>query len=49
VYVVRPGDNPATIAQQFGIRAQDLMAANNIEDPRKLQSGQSLKIPPPSR
>jgi LysM repeat protein len=47
VYVVRPGDNPARIAAQFGIRTQDLMAANNIDDPTKLQTGQSLKIPPP--
>jgi LysM repeat protein len=49
VYVVRPGDNPAKIAQQFGIRTQDLMSANNIQDPTKLQTGQSLKIPPPAR
>jgi LysM repeat protein len=49
VYVVRPGDNPAKIAQQFGIRTQDLMSANNIQDPTKLQTGQSLKIPPPTR
>jgi LysM repeat protein len=48
VYIVRPGDNPAKIAQQFGIRTQDLMAANHIDDPTKLQTGQSLKIPPPT-
>jgi len=44
-YVVKAGDNPATIAQQFRIRTEDLMAANNIEDPSKLQIGQTLKIP----
>ena len=49
VYVVRPGDNPAAIADKFGIRTQDLMSANNIQDPTKLQAGQSLKIPPPTR
>ena len=49
VYIVRPGDNPAKIAQQFGIRTQDLMSANDIQDPTKLQSGQTLKIPPPTR
>jgi nucleoid-associated protein YgaU len=48
VYIVRPGDNPASIAQQFGIRTQDLMSANNIQDPTKLRAGQSLKIPPPA-
>ena len=46
-YVVKPGDSPASIAQQFGIKANDLMAANNIDDPQKLQIGQSLKIPAP--
>ena len=49
VYIVRAGDNPAKIAQQFGIRTQDLMSANDIQDPTKLQTGQSLKIPPPTR
>jgi LysM repeat protein len=46
-YIVRAGDNPATIAQQFRIKPEDLMAANNIEDPQRLQIGQTLKIPPP--
>lgn len=47
VYIVKGGDNPASIAAQFRIRSEDLMAANNIDDPQKLQIGQSLKIPPP--
>jgi hypothetical protein len=46
IYIVKAGDNPASIAQQFRVRTEDLMAANNIEDPSKLQIGQSLKIPP---
>jgi LysM repeat protein len=45
VYVVRAGDSPATIAQQFHVKTEDLMAANNIDDPGKLQIGQTLKIP----
>jgi LysM repeat protein len=49
IYVVKAGDNPASIAQQFRIKTDDLMAANNIEDPSKLQIGQTLKIPPPTR
>jgi hypothetical protein len=44
-YVVRAGDSPASIAQQFKIKTDDLMAANNIADPQKLQIGQTLKIP----
>jgi LysM repeat protein len=47
-YIVKAGDNPATIAQQFRIKTEDLMAANNIDDPQKLQIGQTLKIPPPA-
>jgi LysM repeat protein len=46
-YVVKAGDNPASIAQQFKIKTEDLIAANNIDDPQKLQIGQALKIPPP--
>jgi len=44
-YVVKAGDNPASIAQQFRVKTEDLMALNNIEDPSKLQIGQTLKIP----
>lgn len=47
-YIVKAGDNPASIAQQFNIKTQDLMAANNIDDPQKLQIGQTLKIPAPT-
>lgn len=47
-YIVKPGDTPASIAQQFRIKTDDLMAANNIDDPSKLQIGQSLKIPAPT-
>ena len=49
VYIVKPGDSPASIAQQFKIKTEDLMAANNIDDPQKLQVGQELKIPAPPR
>jgi len=47
-YIVKAGDNPASIAAQFRIKTDELMAANNIDDPQKLQIGQTLKIPPPS-
>ena len=47
-YIVKAGDNPASIAAQFKIKTDDLMAANNIDDPQKLQIGQTLKIPPPA-
>jgi hypothetical protein len=47
-YIVKAGDSPASIAQQYRIKTEDLMAANSIDDPQKLQIGQTLKIPPPS-
>ena len=48
-YIVKAGDNPASIAAQFHIKVDDLVAANNIDDPQKLQIGQTLKIPAPTR
>jgi nucleoid-associated protein YgaU len=48
VYIVKAGDNPATIARQFSVKTEDLMSLNNIEDPQKLQIGQTLRIPPPA-
>ncbi len=44
-YIVQAGDNPASIAQKFRVKTEDLMAVNNIDDPGKLQIGQTLKIP----
>jgi LysM repeat protein len=46
-YIVQAGDSPASIAAKFRVKTDDLIAANNITDPQKLQIGQSLKIPPP--
>lgn len=47
LYVVEEGDNPAEIARQFRVSPEALMALNNIDDPRSLRPGQTLKIPPP--
>jgi LysM repeat protein len=44
-YVVKKGDNPAAIARSFGISSADLLALNQIEDPRKLRIGAVLKLP----
>jgi len=44
-YVVAKGDNPAAIARRFKIPYDELLAANNIEDPHKLKVGQKLVIP----
>jgi LysM repeat protein len=47
-YTVQEGDIPETIAAQFDITADELMAANGITDPTSLQIGQVLVIPAPS-
>ncbi|NPV85075.1 MAG: LysM peptidoglycan-binding domain-containing protein [Anaerolineae bacterium] len=50
-YVVAPGDALDTIAQRFGIRWEDLAAANGITSPYNIFIGQVLTIPnytPPS-
>jgi LysM repeat protein len=44
-YVVQRGDNPAGIAKKFKVNYAELLKANGIDDPRKLQIGQKLTIP----
>ncbi len=46
IYVVQKGDTLIGIAKQFGISATLLQTANGIVDPRRLQIGQELLIPP---
>jgi LysM repeat protein len=45
VYIVQEGDYPSSIAEQFGISAEELMEANGITDPTSLTVGQELIIP----
>jgi len=45
-YVVEPGDIPLSIAAQFDVPVEILLAANDITDPTLLQIGQELTIPP---
>ncbi len=47
VYIVREGDTLLGIAISFGVDVADLQAANEGIDPRGLQIGQQLIIPPP--
>jgi Ca-activated chloride channel family protein len=44
-YKVAEGDNLYKIAKKLGVTSQELLKANNIEDPTKLQIGQVLKVP----
>ncbi|HEY5751635.1 MAG TPA: LysM peptidoglycan-binding domain-containing protein [Chthoniobacterales bacterium] len=45
IYVVQKGDNPVGIAKKLKVKYQDLISANKITDPRKLQIGQKLVVP----
>jgi LysM repeat protein len=45
-YTVKSGDIPETIAAQFGITTQELLAANPGINPNNLRVGQVLVIPP---
>jgi LysM repeat protein len=45
IYTVAKGDNPVNIAKKFKVPYDDLLAANHIDDPRKLKVGQKLVIP----
>jgi LysM repeat protein len=48
-YTVVKGDNPYKIAKRFKITPDQLMKANGITDPKKIQIGQKLKIPASSK
>jgi LysM repeat protein len=45
IYVIRKGDTPLGIANQFGVSLRDLQETNGITDPRTLRVGQELIIP----
>jgi len=44
-YVVAKGDNPYSIAKKLKVSYNELIKANKIEDPTKLQIGQKLVVP----
>lgn len=44
-YTVQKGDTISSIAQKTGARTQDIINANKITDPTKVQVGQTLFIP----
>ena len=45
-YIVAKGDNPVSIAKKLKVSQYELLSANGITDPTKLQIGQKLIIPP---
>ena len=49
IYTIEPGDTLLSIAIQFDRTTEALQEANGIPDPRYLQIGQRLIIPPPEQ
>lgn len=47
IYVIKAGDTLLNIAIQFDRTTEEIQAANGIADPRFLQIGQEIIIPPP--
>ena len=45
-YVVAKGDTPTSIARKFGVTSTELLKFNKIDDAKKMQLGQTLKVPP---
>ena len=44
-YTVAQGDTPTSIAKKYGTTAAELLKLNKIDDPKKMQTGQPLKVP----
>jgi LysM repeat protein len=43
---VQAGESPISIARKYGVKLESLMAANPGLNPKRLQIGQTLNIPP---
>ena len=46
-YDVQPGDTLDSIAAKLGVLVADLVAANAITDPDRIEAGQRLAVPQP--
>jgi len=44
---VQAGESPVSIARKYGVKLEALMAANPGLNPKRLQIGQTLNVPPP--
>jgi LysM repeat protein len=44
-YTVKKGDSPMKIAREHNCTYEELMKLNGIKDPKKIQPGQTLKLP----
>lgn len=48
IYTVQSGDTLMTIAREYGVTIEEIVAANGLTNPDRLDVGQQLVIPPPS-
>lgn len=48
VHIVRSGDTLASIARQYGVTQEEIILANNIQDPNQIFVGSILIIPQPA-
>jgi LysM repeat protein len=48
IYTVQSGDTLMIIAQRYGVTIAEIVAANGLTNPDRLDIGQQLVIPPPS-
>ena len=48
IYTVASGDTLMIIAQRYGVTIDEIVAANSLTNPDRLDIGQQLVIPPPS-
>ena len=44
-YTVVKGDTPTSIAKKFNMTSTELLKLNKLDDPKKMQVGQTLKVP----
>lgn len=45
-HVIQKGETIYSIARSYGVTVQDILNLNGISDPRKVQAGQRIRIPP---
>ncbi len=46
-HIVKSGDIPASVARQYGVKLEALLAANPNLDPKRMKIGQAVTIPAP--
>ncbi len=46
---MKKGDNLSTVAQKYGVSVSDIIKANNIKNPNKVNVGTKLVIPPKTK